>query len=105
MLIYNTTFHIEGQKNVTQFVDYMRNVYYPAALEGNCNVKVKFVRLVTDMGNGMTGFAFMVELDSMSVLKKWKEEIGDRIMEKLLGAMDFQILSFSTTMVDMIGRF
>jgi len=102
MLIYNTTFHIEGPKNSNEFVNYVRKEFYPQLTPNNHGIKARFVKLVTDMGNNMNGFALMIEADSLSSLKKWKQEIGDSLMEKLRGAFNFEILSFSTTMIDMI---
>lgn len=98
MLIYNTSFHVDGEALIGPFRTYMRDVYLPKVTERGYLKHPRFVSLLTDIGEGMQGFAVMCEVENVIVLKKWKKEIGDALMSDFHDHFGEKILTFSTSM-------
>ena len=64
---------------------------------------VPFYLVTTDtmpsfQGEGMQGFAVMCEVENVVVLKKWRKEIGDQLMNDFHNTFGEKILTFSTSM-------
>ena len=72
MLIYNTTFHVEGEAQLGPFLTFMRDVYVPAAIRDGYLRNPRFVRLLTDLGDNLFGYALMCEVEDVQTLKRWK---------------------------------
>lgn len=104
MLIYNTTFHVDGERTLSPFLTYMRDEYYPHVTEGGLMRNPRFVRLLTDIGDDLTGYALMCEVDDVVALKKWKQETGRKLEEKLHERFGEKVLTFSTTMKDVTEK-
>ena len=100
MLIYNTTFHVDGERYLSAFLTYMRDVYYPAVTARGYLKNPRFVRLLADVGEGLIGYALMCEVDDIKVLKKWKNEIGHTLESNFFDHFGENILMFSTAMKD-----
>lgn len=98
MLIYNTSFHVEGDALIGPFRTYMRDIYLPKLIERGYVKNPRFVSLLTDIGEGMQGFSLMCEVENVVVLKKWKKEIGDELMMNFHNTFGERILTFSTSM-------
>lgn len=98
MLIYNTSFHVDGEKLVGEFRSYMRDVYLPKVTEKGYLKNPRFVSLLTDIGEGMFGFSLMCEVENVVVLKKWRTEIGDPLMSAFHTRFGESVLTFSTSM-------
>ncbi len=98
MFIYNTSFHVESEHLLSKFLTYMRDSYLPAIQQGGLMTNVRFVRLLTDIGDNLIGYSVMGEFEDLQKLKKWKLEIGraaDASFHKEFGE---KILPFTTTM-------
>lgn len=100
MLIYNTTFHVEGEHLLPPFLTYMRDVYRPAVTQRGYVKSTRFVRLLTDIGDNLIGYALMFDIDDVQVLKKWKLEVGRELEANFHKQFGEKILCFSTTMKD-----
>jgi len=98
MLIYNTSFHVDGEKLVSAYRTYMRDVYLPKVTERGYLKNPRFVSLLTDIGEGMFGFSLMCEVENVVVLKKWRKEIGDALMADFHSHFGEKVLTFSTSM-------
>lgn len=100
MLIYNTTFHVDGEHLLPPFLTYMRDIYYPAVTARGYMKNPRFVRLLTDVGEGLVGYALMCEVEDVKVLKRWRQEIGLTLESNFYDHFGQKILMFSTTMKD-----
>lgn len=98
MLIYNTSFHVDGEALISPFRTYMRDVYLPKVTERGYLKNPRFVSLLTDIGDGLQGFALMCEVENVVVLKKWRKEIGDTLMADFHATFGEKVLTFSTSM-------
>lgn len=98
MLIYNTSFHVDGEALIAPFRTYIRDIYLPKAVERGYMKNPRFVSLLTDIGEGLQGFAVMGEVENVVVLKKWRKEIGDPLMADFHRIFGDRILTFSTSM-------
>jgi hypothetical protein len=100
MLIYNTTFHVDGERHLSSFLNYMRDVYVPAAIEKGYFRNPRLVRLLADVGDNLFGYALMCEVEDIQQLKKWKLEIGHTLESNFHQQFGEKILMFSTAMKD-----
>lgn len=98
MLLYNTSFHVDSEHYLSQFLTYMRDNYLPAIQQGGYMTNVRFVRLLTDIGDNLIGYSVMGEVADMQKLKKWKLEIGREADANFHKEFGEKILTFSTTM-------
>ncbi len=104
MLIYNTTFHVDGERLLGPFLTYMRDVYLPAAIEKDYLRNPRFVHLLADVGDNLFGYALMCEVEDVKVLKKWKLEIGHTLESNFHQQFGEKILMFSTAMKDVSDK-
>ena len=104
MLIYNTTFHVDGERLLGQFLTYMRDIYYPAVTARGYLHNPRFVRLLADVGEGLIGYALMCEVEDVVTLKKWKNEIGRTLESNFHDHFGESILMFSTAMKDVTEK-
>ena len=98
MLIYNTSFHVDGEALIGPFRTYIRDIYLPKMTERGYIKNPRFVSLLTDIGDGIQGFAIMFEVENVVILKKWKKEIGDNLLSDLHKTFGERVLTFSTSM-------
>lgn len=98
MLIYNTSFHVESTAIIAPFRTYMRDVFLPKITERGYAKNPRFVSLLTDIGEGMQGFAVMFEVEDVVKLKKWHKEIGSQLLADFHRVFGERILTFSTSM-------
>ena len=104
MLIYNTTFHVDGEHLLSPFLTYMRDVYLPAATARGYLRNPRFVRLLTDIGDNLTGYALMCETEDVKSLKQWRQEIGLTLESNFHDHFGEKILMFSTTMKEVTEK-
>ena len=104
MLIYNTTFHVDGDRYLSAFLTYMRDIYYPAVTGKGYLKNPRLVRLLADVGEGLIGYALMCEVDDIQTLKKWKNEIGRTLESNFYDHFGQKILMFSTAMQDVTSK-
>jgi hypothetical protein len=104
MLIYNTTFHVEGENNLSPFLTYMRDVYVPAAIRDGLLQNPRFVRLLTEVGDNLFGYALMCEVEDVKILKKWKLETGRTLESNFHQQFGEKVLMFSTSMKDVTEK-
>lgn len=100
MLIYNTSFHVDGEDHLSEFLQYMRDEYLPTALSGGYLRNPRFVRLLTNIGDGLLGYSLMMETDGVATLKSYKKEIEPDLDQKFVAKFGDRILRFSTTMTE-----
>lgn len=98
MLIYNTSFHVSGERTLQQFLTYMRDTYLPAIKQGDYLQHVRFVRLLTDIGDDVIGYCVMAEVNDVVALKKWKLEVGRTADSNFHQEFGESVLTFSSTM-------
>ena len=104
MLIYNTTFHVDGERLLSPFLTYMRDEYVPRAMAKGYLRNPRFVRLLTDIGDNLTGYALMCDVDDVVKLKKWKQEIAFDLEADFHKQFGEKVLMFSTTMKDVSDK-
>ena len=100
MLIYNTSFHVDTEHELSKFLTYMRDVYLPAIAQGGLMQHIRFVRLLTDIGDNLIGYSVMGEFADMQKIKKWKLEIGREADANFHKEFGEKVLNFSTTMIE-----
>ena len=100
MLIYNTSFHVSGERTLQKFLTYMRDTYLPAISEGGLLQNIRFVRLLTDIGDNLIGYCVMADVADLQAMKKWKLEVGRKADVNFHKEFGDKILTFSTTMKD-----
>lgn len=100
MLIYNTSFHVDSERVLGSFLGFMRDEYLPAITAHGLIGHYRFVRLLTDIGEGMIGYAVMCDVADIQTLKRWKQEVGTQLESKLHARFGEKVLTFSTTMKD-----
>jgi len=98
MLIHNTTFHVDGERYMSQFLTYMRDVYVPAIRANEELKNPRLVRLLADVGDNLIGYAMMFEVDDLQVLKRWKTGPGRELHDDFVKTFGERILTFSTSM-------
>ena len=98
MLIYNTSFHVEGERTLQPFLTYMRDVYLPALRQGGLLLRLRFVHLLTDIGDEKFGYCVMVEVPDLKTLKKWKLEVANPADTNFHKEFGEKVLTFSSTM-------
>lgn len=104
MLIYNTTFHVDGELTLSPFLTYMRDEYFPHVTDGGFLRNPRFVRLLTDIGDNLTGYALMCEADDVVALKKWMLATGRTLEANLHKRFGEKVLMFSTSMKDVTEK-
>ncbi len=100
MLIYNTSFHIDGEEHLSDFLLYMRDEYLPAVLSNGYLRNPRFVRLLVDIGDGLLGYSLMLEADGVAALKRFKKEIEPSVDAAFIAKFGERVLRFSTTMTE-----
>ena len=98
MLIYNTSFHVSGERTLQHFLTYMRDNYLPAISQGGLLQNIRFVRLLTDIGDDQIGYCVMADVDDIKALKKWKLDVGNAADTSFHHEFGEQVLTFSSTM-------
>ncbi len=98
MLLYNTSFHVDTERDLSRFLTYMRDVYLPAIVQGGYMQHVRFVHLLTDIGDNLIGYSVMGEFEDLQSMKKWKLEIGRSADASFHQEFGEKVLTFSTTM-------
>lgn len=98
MLIYNTSFHVSGERTLQKFLTYMRDTYLPAIKQGGYMQHVRFVRLLTDIGDDLIGYCVMADVADVIALKKWRHEVGDPALTAFHQEFGESVLTFSSTM-------
>lgn len=100
MIIYNTTFHIDGERHVARFLAYLRDSYYPAVTSHDAVRNPRIIRIVTSVGEDTFAYALMFEAESIRDLKRWKSEVGQKAEADLHAHFGQKVLAFSTLMKD-----
>lgn len=100
MLIYNTSFHVSGERTLQHFLTYMRDIYIPAIQQGGHLQHLRFVRLMTDIGDDLIGYCVMADVADVQVLKKWKHEVEPKAASDFHREFGESVLTFSSTMKD-----
>jgi len=98
MLIYNTSFHVDTEHELSRFLTYMRDTYLPAIEQGGLMQHVRFVHLLTDIGDHLIGYSVMGEFEDLQKMKKWKLDIGRVADASFHQEFGEKVLTFSTTM-------
>lgn len=98
MLIYNTSFHVSGERTLQRFLTYMRDQYLPAIKQDGRLQHVRFVRLLTDIGDDQIGYCVMGDVADVVALKKWKLDVGDAALSNFHQEFGESVLTFSSTM-------
>ena len=98
MLIYNTSFHVSGERTLQQFLTYMRDTYLPAIRQSEVMQRIRFVRLLTDIGDDVIGYCVMGEVTDVVALKKWRQTVGDQALAAFHQEFGESVLTFSSTM-------
>lgn len=102
VLIYNTSFHLEGETLIGPFLCYMRDEYLPQVEQSPYLSCPRFVRLLTDVGEGVFAYSLMCDCPDVVALKKWRKETGDRLLADLHARFGQKILTFNTTMKEIV---
>ncbi len=98
MLIYNTSFHISGERLIPKFLQFMRDEYLPRLLSTGDLKNPRFVRLLTNVGEDVYAYSLMADTDSVVTLKHWKVTTGNALEADFAAQFGEQVLLFSTTM-------
>lgn len=99
MLIYNTTFHLDGESLISPYLTFMKEYYLPSVTARGYLTNPRFVRLLGDCGEGIIGYALMCDVEGeAAALKKWRHEIGDVLLSSLYDRFGTSITAFSTAM-------
>lgn len=98
MLIYNTTFHVTGERTQSLFLDFMRDVYIPKTKVSSYLRNTRFVSLITGLGDNVSGYALMSEVENIADLKHWKKEKEEELLSLLYQRLGEGVLTFSTAM-------
>jgi hypothetical protein len=98
MLIYNTSFHITGEAMVPHFLRYMQEEYLPRMQASPLLSNLRFVRLLTHVGDDIYAYALMADTPTVVTLKEWKASAGDALDAALAARFGESVLLFSTTM-------
>jgi hypothetical protein len=98
MLIYNTSFHINGERIVPKFLQFMNDEYLPRMASTGHMTNLRFVRLLTNIGEDMVAYALMADTPTVVTLKAWKQAVGDSLEAEFAQVFGESILLFSTTM-------
>lgn len=96
--IYNTSFHVDTEKDLSRFLTYMRDTYLPAIAQGEYMQHIRFVHLLTDIGDNLIGYSVMGEFSDLQKLKKWTLEVGRPADADFHREFGDKVLTFSTTM-------
>lgn len=100
MLIYNTSFHVDSEHELSKFLTYMRDTYLPAIAQDGLMQNIRFVRLLTDIGDNLIGYSVMGEFADLQKLKKWTLDVGRPANAAFHREFGEKVLTFSTTMKD-----
>ncbi len=98
MLIYNTTFHVTGERERSHFLNFMYEVYLPQSKACEYLTNHRFVSLITSLGDDVSGFALMADVRNVADLKRWKQEKEERLLTLLSQQFGEKVLTFSTVM-------
>jgi hypothetical protein len=98
MLIYNTSFHISGERLVPKFLQYMHDEYIPRLKASPQLSNLRFVRLLTNIGDDMFAYSLMADVPHVIALKEWKRTVGDELEADFTAHFGEQVLLFNTTM-------
>ena len=99
MLIYNTTFHVSGgEREYGLFLDFMHEIYMPGAAASPYLKNTRFVNLITNLGDGVSGYALMSDVENIADLKRWKKETEEALHSLLYKRFGESVLTFSTAM-------
>ena len=98
MLIYNTTFHVE-EAQLQAFLCFVKDEYFPAVTRGGHLAHPRLVRLLSDVGDGLYGYAVMADCEGeAAAIKRWRSETGDALLSTLQQRFGTKVLTFSTAM-------
>ena len=96
MIICNTTYHVDCSVS-GEFLDWLRDVYLPRALEGDM---VRAPRLLRMMGHNDGGVCFALQLQAtkLSELQRWNQAVGKQLHQQLIERFGTKVVGFTTFM-------
>lgn len=96
MIICNTTYHVDCSVS-GDFLDWLRDVYLPSALE--CGM-VSEPRLLRMMGHNEGGVCYALQLQASTLgeLQRWNQAIGKLLHQRLTEKFGNKVAGFTTFM-------
>ena len=101
MIIYNTTFHVED-KLVNEYLQYIKQVYLPEAMQQGFLMHPRFCKvLTTQEGQEGSCFSLQFSVKDMDTFNDWFEKTGCFLQKRLLAHFRNGVLCFSTFLDEM----
>lgn len=96
MIIFNTTFHIEKEV-VDSFLDWLKEVYIPEALEGQYIHSPQLCKVLSQQ-EGEEGYSYSLQfkVQDTAILHKWFMATGNKLDNQAIGLFGHKVTKFST---------
>ncbi len=97
MIIFNTTYHIEGEV-LEEALRYITEAYIPAVLDSGLLVSPRFCRILgtQEEDAGGESFSLQFEAESVEVLEEWYMQQGEALHKALIAHFGDRVAAFAT---------
>lgn len=95
MLIFNTTYHVEGDVR-DNFLIWVKQCLIPAIAGHGALSNPRLMEVLSHREEGVYNYSLQWEVENSSVLHKWHTEHGSKMNEELVKIFKDKVIGFPT---------
>lgn len=100
MIVYNTTFHTDDA-NEERFLEWLKTVFIPKALENGILSDPRLTRVFNHNGDNGQSYSLQFRTETIDGLSQWYETTGNTLVETLGKQFGEAVAGFSTLLEEM----
>ena len=97
MIVFNTTFHVEHDKQ-DEFIEYMLQIFIPASTKTGLLTYPRLARVHGKDTDEGTSFAMEFTVSDLIILEKWNQEESAAVFNPLFEKFKEKIAGFTTVL-------
>ncbi len=95
MIVYNTTFHVDGGIDAP-FLAWVRSQYIPQAIQHGAVSQPRLTRVMVEAEGEGSSYSLQFEVASVADLQLWYEECGSQLSDQLATRFGAKVVGFTT---------
>lgn len=100
MIIYNTTYHVEDEI-CERFVDFIRNVYLPQAVNSGFLHQPRFAKIYAQYEEKGWSYSLQFSVKNVDTLNHWLSNDGKLLHDELTSVFENKALGFVTLLEEL----
>lgn len=97
MIILNTSFHLLASHE-TEFVDWAKNTYIPAAKKSGLFGEIALIKILTEVDPAAKAYAIQLKSESMAEASRWHDDTASLLKDDLTARWGEEVVYFTTYM-------